>query len=128
MVLTNQNRFDIIVKLSKRDEPLAQLAEHFTFNERVWSSNLQWLTKNPKCVSVWDFYLLLLHYSLFTKLNYMHLGFSEVISKAFHFVKRVNSEEVGGVALRRRILSWLRLSFPCVTRYTLSARVHYSPF
>ena len=25
-------------------EPLAQQAEHLTFNQRVWSSNLQWLT------------------------------------------------------------------------------------
>ncbi len=29
-------------------EPLAQLAEHFTFNERVWSSNLQWLTTSSR--------------------------------------------------------------------------------
>ena len=29
-------------------EPLAQSAEHLTFNQRVWGSNPQWLTKkNP---------------------------------------------------------------------------------
>ena len=31
-------------------EPLAQLAEHFTFNERVWSSNLQWLTTSEQAL------------------------------------------------------------------------------
>ena len=48
--------FGIIIKRCNRvviivydyDEPLAQLAEHLTFNQRVWGSNPQWLTrKNP---------------------------------------------------------------------------------
>ena len=26
------------------NDPLAQSAEHLTFNQRVWSSNLQWVT------------------------------------------------------------------------------------
>ena len=30
-------------------DPLAQLAEHLTFNQGVWSSNLQWVT--PICLS-----------------------------------------------------------------------------
>ena len=44
--------FGIIIKRCNRvaiiaydyDEPLAQLAEHLTFNQRVWGSNPQWLT------------------------------------------------------------------------------------
>ena len=27
-------------------DPLAQLAEHLTFNQGVWSSNLQWVTSH----------------------------------------------------------------------------------
>ena len=34
-----------------------------------WGSNPHARTKNPECVSVRDFYLLLFHYSLFTKLR-----------------------------------------------------------
>ena len=33
-------------------EPLAQLAEHLTFNQRVRSSNLRWLTSKKQTVSV----------------------------------------------------------------------------
>ena len=31
-------------------DPLAQLAEHLTFNQRVWSSSLQWITIPPALV------------------------------------------------------------------------------
>ena len=38
--------FGIIINvvIVGHNEPLAQLAEHLTFNQRVWGSNPQWLT------------------------------------------------------------------------------------
>ena len=45
--MTNRKNDGIIYELlwdtPLTNEPLAQLAEHLTFNQRVWSSNLQWL-------------------------------------------------------------------------------------
>ncbi len=37
-------------------DPLAQLAEHLTFNQGVWSSNLQWVTipLAPAGVAEWQ--------------------------------------------------------------------------
>jgi hypothetical protein len=34
----------LLLILSSRDEPLAQLVEHLTFNQRVEGSNPSWLT------------------------------------------------------------------------------------
>lgn len=41
----------------KANEPLAQLAEHLTFNQRVWSSNLQWLINRLRYTSEAVFYM-----------------------------------------------------------------------
>ena len=45
-VLTNMCLVDIMIPVVRwLFEPLAQLAEHLTFNQRVRSSSLRWLTK-----------------------------------------------------------------------------------
>lgn len=46
--MTNAKASAIILKLFSAKEPLAQSAEHLTFNQRVWSSNLQWLTREHR--------------------------------------------------------------------------------
>ena len=64
-VLTKRFCFDIIIIVVTTGyyEPLAQLAEHLTFNQRVWSSNLQWLTTEGL-----DIFQVLFLYALYASL------------------------------------------------------------
>ena len=53
-------RDNLSVIINKRCDPLAQLAEHLTFNQRVRSSNLRWVTRlslNANCVQALFFYI-----------------------------------------------------------------------
>ena len=45
--------------MNHSDAPLAQMAEHLTFNQGVRSSTLRWSTKNPECEKPSGFLLFL---------------------------------------------------------------------
>ena len=61
----NRHRKSVIFML----EPLAQLAEHLTFNQRVRSSNLRWLTTKTSQPLGWDVFIFYNIVAFFNKLQ-----------------------------------------------------------
>ena len=50
-------------------EPLAQSAEHLTFNQRVWGSNPQWLTRNRQFFRTDGFFVMIRKFQTATKVH-----------------------------------------------------------